>query len=368
MKRSSVIFVGFFTDHKPWKESTPMGSIHKPPLANEWAEGSRHRVVTFDGGAHRAQSDTVTGLPFYGNLYMGRVNPEDYKPTPHNLQPMKNMGNQKFMPDDDPEIRSHLDRCPYFALCDMVVWHGMHHEFLDPGVLSDEEHHLLLLHSRAYYEKWKEIHAKPREIAPRLRIKRGRFAKCEAILDHLRVDRAQQEKLIERFLDDASLIAMNPNLWLTANLDPTLRLHLTGQIFEGILNEEKQRELFELLDRMRTFVVLRTDKPQLYQPLTGPPEGTYEKIVVNYRDVPTLWNFYKLLGLPSYSGQLKVKKFVGADGVSRTVTINSEDDFFDLTMSNFFNPNLNISGESTSRFVITVDEKTRSQNAVGRWF
>ena len=186
------------------------------------------RFLRFGHGNYGSTSSSelgyTGGLGHFGNLYQGRVNPDDHQPR----------GDQKKVPrslydyipvyaDEDPVIKQKLEKCPYFALADMCVWQGMAPTFLDPGLLTKEEHHLLLLFSRAYYEKWRDIHSKPREFAPRARKKLGAFDKCAQVFEYCRIPLEKIRDAQKLYFDDASLIAMHPRLWITAHLEDSLR-------------------------------------------------------------------------------------------------------------------------------------------------
>lgn len=299
------------------------------------------------------------GMDFFGNMYQGRVNAEDY--TPPQAHSRYEQFKTKFTfnktyADDDPVIRAKIDRCPYFALSDMVVWHGMAPTFLDPGLLTTEEHHLLLLHSRMYYEKWTEIHAKPRECAPKIRIKYGRFSKTSEILDYIGVPAETKERLAIAKMDDASLIGMNPNLWATAHLDAQLRDQLTGRVFTQCdVTEHDQELIFALLDRMRTLVVHRRDTR---------PEQTIE---IPYSEITTLWDLHKLLGLDSYSGQIKCYNWYD-EGARKVISMGDEDNFFDFKIYNFYKANIRALGNFDARAQLTVESNTRAESALGSWF
>ena len=328
------------------------------------------------------------GLPFYGNLYQGRVNPEDYQPSQYSTSEEARaalLTYQKVYADDDPYIRVKLDKCPYFALCDMVVWHGMAPTYLDPGLLTNEEHHLLLLFSRAYYEKWKQIHSVPREVAPKPRIKKGRFELSRRIFLYAGCSEAQIKAAQDLLIDDASFIGMQPGLWATAHLDEKVRDHLTGRVLEFAgITESQMKDIFETLQRMRTIVVRRRDQARQrpFAISSGDPDevvpsnqGLAEHeiedtglLTFSFSEVPTLFDLHKVLGLDSYTGQIKCHTYTDANGTEQTLSISDEDVYFDLLVTSFFKARLEMTTGSTSPIILTVEEKTRSEAAKGRWF
>jgi hypothetical protein len=354
------------------------------------------RLQAMTGGVGMGMDKAMGGLPFYGNMYMGRVNPDDYQPSQYSTSEEARsafLTYQKVYADDDPYIRVKLDKCPYFALCDMVVWHGMAPTFLDPGLLTNEEHHLLLLYSRAYYEKWEAIHSLPREIAPKPRIKKGRFELARRLMEHAACDKHQIKRAQDLLIDDASFVGMNPNLWRTAHLDEGLRNTLTGRVLEFAgLTETQMADIFETLERMRTIVVKRKDVNRFNDnvfAITG--EVDHEAAVrarevseasvtldtgddglefqqFKFADAYTLYNLYKLLGLESYTGQLKCYSYIDRQQTPLQISINDEDIYFDYLVTSFFKANLHITTGSTSPFAITVEDKTRAEFATGRWF
>ena len=330
----------------------------------------------------RGEPERATGgIPFYGNLYQGRVNPEDYQPSQYSTNEEARtamLTYQRVYADDDPYIRAKLDKCPYFALCDLCVWHGMAPTFLDPGLLTTEEHHLLLLYSRGYYEKWSEIHSKPREVAPKPRIKKGRFDLSRRLFQHARCSEAQIRKAQDLLIDDASFFGMNPKLWRHAHLDEKVRDHLTGRVLEFAgLTESQMADIFATLERMRSIVVRRRDDaPTDHVAIEGAVDsravaatvdGDY--LTFNYRDVPTLFDLYKSLGLQTYSGQLKCYSFIDRVGTEITMSFSDEDVYFDFLVSNFLRAALEVPEPgSTSPYVITVEAKTRAEATRGKWF
>lgn len=309
------------------------------------------------------------GLPFLGNMYQGRVNPEDYQPSQYSTRDEARQDLlciNKIYADDDPYIRAKMDKCPYFALCDLVVYSGMAPTFLDPGLLTTEEHHHLLLHSRAYYEKWTDIHSKPREFAPKIRRKKGRFVFTKRIFDYAAVPQHVQKRAEEMMIDDSMFVAMDPSLWKSAHLDERLRDELTGRVLEMAgVSETQMDDIFGMLRRLRTFVVKRKDLPEGDEDPAADENGF---ITFNYRDCPTLWNVYKNLGLPTYSGQLKLHSFVDAQGTPVSLSLATEDDYFDFLMTNFYRGDMSTPHGSPSRYVVTVEAKTRAQAAMGKWF
>ena len=323
------------------------------------------------------------GLPFYGNLYQGRVNADDWQPSQYSTSQEARVAMLTFSrtyADDDPYIRAKMDKCPYFALCDLVVWHGMAPTFLDPGLLTTEEHHLLLLFSRAYYEKWLEIHSKPREVAPRPRIKKGRFEVSARLLKFVGADAHQIKKARDLLIDDASFAGMKPGLWSSAHLDEKVRDHLTGRCLEFIgLKERQMDELFEMLERMRSVVVKRRDKRAKLFALPGATDvsakSTYYNeddedgyLTFSFKDASTLHDLHTLLGLPSYSGQLKCYNFVDKHNTEHHVSLVDEDTYFDLLIQSFFGARLEVPSGSTSPFVITVEAETTAEQIKGRVF
>uniref|UniRef100_A0A7S1LDG4 Uncharacterized protein n=1 Tax=Neobodo designis TaxID=312471 RepID=A0A7S1LDG4_NEODS len=322
------------------------------------------------------------GVPFYGNLYQGRVNPDDYQPSQYSTNEEARaamLTYQKVYADDDPYIRVKLDKCPYFALCDMVVWHGMAPTYLDPGLLTAEEHHLMLLFSRGYYEKWKQIHSVVREVAPKPRIKKGRFALSRRLMEYAGCSEHQIKRAQDLLIDDASFIGMKPGLWSTAHLDESLRDHLTGRVLEFAgLSEAQMADIFDTLERMRTVVVRRRDtrRKRAFAITTGQDDfqATSEaedaepaSLTFQFSEVPTLFDLHKVLGLESYSGQLKCHTYVDPDGTERSISISDEDVYFDYLVNSFYQARLELTTGSTSPFVITVEEHTRAEAAKGRW-
>ena len=318
------------------------------------------------------------GVPFYGNLYQGRVNSMDYNPPMADGEYGKTQeALLKLRPvyrDDDPAIRAKLDRCPYFALNDMCVWHGMDPKFLDPGVLSDDEHHLLLLYSRSYYDKWKKIHAQPREFAPALRIKRGRFDLTRELLDMLCVPTEQQEKLNDLGFDDSCLIALHPKKWVTAHLDPRLRDLLTGRVLEiaGVAQYQRDR-LYDTINHMRTICIVRKDlnhdREEYRNSMWQDRYEDEERLFFPYSGVRTLHDLHTRLGLETYTGQVKLYNFYDETKTRLTLTLADEDAYFDFLVRNFYNANLTLYGQpSLSRYTLVVESFENVKRNSGRWF
>lgn len=318
--------------------------------------------------------NSAGGLPFYGNIYSGRVNSEAYIPPPKIGSGL--IGPKKFT-HEDPEVRAKMDACPYFALCDMVVWHNMDPQFLDPGMLNREEHQLLLLYSRAYYEKWAALHSKADVCFPRVRTRLGqsdvmtqlfRMVGCPSDT----VEIARREFL----LDDVSLIAMKPDLWETAHMDEALRDHLSGRVLEFLgLNEVQQRNFFQILDQMRRIVVRRRD--MISELDNSPiPEDVVGETIVPYAEAVTLHEFSTHLGIQPYNGQVKVYNMLDERNTRVCLTINNEDTFFDFLITNFYKANLSLAtmgdiadaNDATARYVITIAAEGQQLQQIGRWF
>nr|CCC90114.1 conserved hypothetical protein [Trypanosoma congolense IL3000] len=303
------------------------------------------------------------GVPFYGNIYAGRVDTQNYVPPPQEgsglIKPHSNVW-------DDPQIRARIERCPYFALCDQVVWHNMDPAFLDPGLLSAEEHQLLLLFCRAYYEKWKVIHRRPPNALPRVRIKYGSTAVLDEILELLDVPPNVRHSLVKEYqLDDASLVAMEPECWSTAYLDPFNRDHFSGRVLEFCGMDDSTREKFYLLLRqMRRIVIVRRDTAE------------EERLVLPFSAGPTLYDLSKVLGIEPYGGQLKVYDYVDMQQTQHVITLKDEDSYFDYLVTTFFKANLrkatlcDVADDTdyTARYTITVEPFTAAEKRVGKWF
>ena len=359
----------------------------------------------FTGASSGAFSDSVGGIPFYGNIYSGRINTEAYIPPPSGGGSGL-IGPQKFSIQDDPAIKAKINACPYFALCDLVVWHNMDPQFLDPGIVTREEHQLLLLYSRAYYEKWSVLHSKADVTFPRVRIRYGESVIVRALLNKIKGDEEQAFALVKEMLfDDAALIGMSgyvdpdqiaqeeavalgassatpsttasssslvqsaaleaaphPDgtgaefaakgpLWETVLLDEAVRDHLSGRVldFAG-LSLRQQRDFFNMVDQMRRLVVIRKD---LVDSETGAPVEM--KVVIPYREAITLYDLYTQLGLRPYSGQIKVYDLLVDDYASMNpngmgtatstricLTLRDEDSYFDFLLTNFYRANLDL--------------------------
>ncbi|CCW60639.1 unnamed protein product [Phytomonas sp. EM1] len=309
------------------------------------------------------------GMPFYGNLYAGRVESQNYLPPRQGGSSLLEKGGSLW---EDSAVRAKIERCPYFALCDQVLYHNMDPAYLDPGLLTKEEHHLLLLFSRAYYEKWRVIHEKPPTGLPRIRIPYGRTQVLDEILSLLKVSPAVAETLKKDYLlDDASLIAMNPRCWDTAYLDPFNMDHFSGRVLEfGDMPKSQRDRFFLVLDQMRRIVVERRDT-------MDSNGGVPERLVLPFVKGVTLYDLYKELDLPPYSGQLKVYDLVDRRNTKLIQTLKDEDTYFDFLVLCFFKPNLRQAVLSedladevdhTCRYTITVEPFTTKERRVGRWF
>jgi len=334
------------------------------------------------------------GIPFYGNMYQGALDRDDLNPPAHpymkdtEVSYMHEKGegisitgpgtgkkiNQKKVLhlkgdelnwkqrsiEDEPEVKAALDRCPYFALCDMCVWHRMDPQFLDPGVLSTEEHHLLLLFSRAYYEKWRVIHARMTPYGVRIRKRIGPHKLLKKIFTMLGVDSMVMNRLLyDYWLDDSMLIGMNCDLWLTANLPQSLK----GQIDCSCLTLagiplRTQEFFFTILEKMRTLRVVREDMEALQTPF-GQKGGIVP--FVNYRDAVTFFDFSRKLGVPPYSGQCTAQLGEVLDDfhkVLRTYSFIDEDTYFDFLYGSFYDPDFDAMFDpdavSCSKYVVRV--------------
>lgn len=322
------------------------------------------RFFHFNGTAYGATSGNALGYTgalggFYGNLYQGRVSSEDYAPKggPLEKQNTHLYIERPTYADDDPQIRPKLDKCPYFALCDMVVWHGMAPTYLDPGLLTREEHHLLLLFSRAYYEKWREIHSHPREFASKARVKLGRFSKCIQIFEHLNIPYEKIKKAQQLYFDDSSLIAMHPNLWVSAHMDDILRDQLTGRVLRkaGFADDEVDR-VVRILESMRTLLVRRSDLPG----------DDKKETIVPFREAPTLYDLYRHLELRGDQHVVKCHNYIVEGMPKRTITLGGEDQYFDFCVDTFFEANPAIAEtNSAARFVLSIDPMTRLEAGFG---
>ncbi|KPA82292.1 hypothetical protein ABB37_03397 [Leptomonas pyrrhocoris] len=305
------------------------------------------------------------GLPFYGNLYTGRVDSQNYLPPRQGGSGLLDNNSTLW---DNPAIREKLQSCPYFALSDQVMYHNMDPVYLDPGLLSPEEHQLLLLFSRAYYEKWKEIHRRPPHPLPQLRINYGSTKLLDDILFMLDVQPAVGEILKKEYaVDDASLIGMNPNLWSSAYLDPANMDQLSGRVLEFAgVQEPTRRKFFLLLEQMRRIKVHRRDLPS----------GEEKVEIVPFHFGVTLFDLCKYLGLGPYNGQLKVYDMVDMAGTMRAETLKSEDVYFDFLIALFFRADIRNATltdladaqDNTCRYTVTVEPFTADDRRKGRWF
>lgn len=319
------------------------------------------RRLHFGGVAYGATSGNqlgyTGGLGHFGNLYQGRVSPEDYnvKGGPLKAQNKHLYIEQPTYADDDPTIRPKLDKCPYFALCDMVVWHGMAPTYLDPGLLTKEEHHLLLLYSRAYYEKWREIHSHPREFASKARIKLGRYTKCIQVFEYLNIEYPKIKKAQQLYFDDSSLIAMQPNLWVTAHMDDVVRDQLTGRVLrQAGFSDDEVDKVARLLDAMRTILVRREDLPE------------QQEVLVPFRDAPTLHDLYSYCKLRGDQHVVKCRNYQTEGMPKRTITMGGEDMYFDFCIDTFYEANPAVSEHNAAgRFVLSVDPMTRLEAGFG---
>lgn len=375
------------------------------------------------GSGRMAPAAAVGGIPHFGNIYAGRVNPESYNAPPisgntstykkRSLATFRELNTKRSTMYDDPVVRKMIDECPYFSLCDNVVWQRISPEFLDPGVVSDEEHQLLLLHSRAYFEKWKIIHARPDQgsMGPKMYTTYGQSSKLEEVCDYIGIS-PEVVKVMKRkphLIDDASLIAMSDKAWTGANLDEKMRDDLTGMtlVDAGVAPEHLQ-ELFEVLDKMRSFVIIRKDLAKLRERATAaaaeavdekgnPVEGAgasvelpgdtdwhKEVVHVKFSDAITCYDLYQRLGLQPYNGQLKAYGWLDkSNRMRRTMTIRTEDDFFDFLMSAFYNSNVRLHMANRishmdpqelyqhgplSATVLTVVPETSEEVSKGRYF
>lgn len=331
-------------------------------------EGTRRLLMQgerafFQPGASPMAS--TGGLPFYGNLYTGRVDSQNYLP-PH--QGGSGLLEKNTTLWDNPAIREKLLACPYFALSDQVMYHNMDPVYLDPGLLSPEEHQLLLLASRAYYEKWTTIYRRPPNPLPQLRIQYGMTKLLDDILFLLDVKPAVCEVLKKEYaVDDASLIGMNPNLWSAAFLDPANMDQLSGRVLEFAgMEEPTRRKFFLLLDQMRRIKVHRRDLPN----------GEERVEVVPFHYGVTLFDLCKFLGLKPYNGQLKVYDMVDMQGTMRAETLKTEDVYFDFLIALFYRADIRAAtlsdladaNDNTCRYTITVEPFSADERRKGRWF
>eukprot|EP00760_Papus_ankaliazontas_P008544 PhM_4_TR1387/c0_g1_i1/m.12781 len=348
------------------------------------------------------------GIPFsgVGNIYNRPANPDDYKPERANYKhnpkgagkgtlgsvasgtrfvDYNNNSKNQYMADDvNPSLQNTVDQCPYFALCDMAVWFGMDPAYLSPGLLNQEEHHLLLLHSRAYFEKWKAIHSSPREFMPHKRIKRGKSSLLHLVC-HVSNASEFYDKLVENMVDDASLIAMKPTLWSSAYLEPRMRSQLTGTVLQQLgMPPEKQNMFHNTIDSMRCFRVnicrgagrhLRHATKDAYvdEDIESDPHRAYDVVeerIVHFRDAITLYDLYEHIGIrDQYNGQIRVHNF---GETRKMVSLRHEDDYFDFMYECFMEPdfvaNPPIPGACSTRFELDVLPQTVSVSNTGVWF
>mmetsp|Transcript_59928 Transcript_59928/g.69388 ORF Transcript_59928/g.69388 Transcript_59928/m.69388 type:complete len:341 (+) Transcript_59928:77-1099(+) len=321
-------------------------------------------------GNTSAYVNSTGGVPFYGNIYAGRVHSAAWTPPPQSGSGLlRNSGGSLW---DDPGVQAKIKSCPYFALCDQVLWHNMDPNYLDPGLLTVEEHQLLLLFSRAYFDKWRSIHTRPENPGPRLRITYGDTSMLKQICDVLGVDAATQRSLIKEFLmDDAGLIGMNPRCWHTAYLDPANRDQLSGRVLEYAgLSVNQRQSFFRLLDQMRRIRIRRKDKP------VG-PTGDVEVDVIPFHEGATLYDLHVRLGLEPYSGQLKAYDLVDGRGTPLTMTLQDEDTYFDFLVLSFYKANIQLATlqesmaddtDCTTRYSLTVEPVKARDAAIGQWF
>lgn len=236
------------------------------------------------------------GLPFYGNVFSGRVNPQNYNPARQGGGLLDAPANACDGLWSNPAIRARVESCPYFALCDQVVYHNMDPAYLDPGVLTPEEHHLLLLFSRAYFHKWKTIKSRPPPAAPRIRLEYGATDLLDEIGALLDVPPSVLRTLKKEYsVDDSSLIAMEPALWVCAYLDPANLDILSGRVLDfADMTASTQEKFFTLLRQMRRIHVIRRDGVGA----TPSNEEDEQHLVVPFRCAVTLYELYTYLGLP----------------------------------------------------------------------
>ncbi|EPY24735.1 hypothetical protein STCU_07031 [Strigomonas culicis] len=240
--------------------------------------------------------------------------------------------------------------------------------YLDPGLLTPEEHQLLLLYSRAYYEKWKAIHRRPPNGATRIRIRYGSCDLLDRMLGHLDVPAEVRDTLKREYLvDDSCLIGMNPDVWSTAYFDPANLDHLSGRVLGfADMAEEAQHKFFALLHQMRRLHIVRKDVPGVVE----------QHLVVPYSEGVTLYDLCQALKIAPYAGQLKVYNMLDLQGTVQTLTIGDEDAYFDFLVTSFYKADLlratfgELADKSdyTTRYTITVEPFTAAERRVGRWF
>jgi len=239
----------------------------------------------------------------------------------------------------------------------MATWHKMDMQYLDPGLLTNEEHHLLLLHSRAYFEKWKAIHTNPRDYMPQKRIKRGTTVLLKRVSDVAGLSSTQFQSLADALVDDCALIAMKPRLWTTAHLDPKLREQFTGTVLnKAAMTPSQQKTFFECLDSLRAYRVQTAN-------------GTER--VIQFSETPTLWDLYLHLGLGEgmYNGQLRVLDFQER---GKVISLRNEDDFFDFLYYGFVDgefPNGSpYPGQACTKYEIQILPESYTKARTGVWF
>ena len=320
------------------------------------------------------------GVPFYGSIYGSKYTHEEA----HNFRSDKvhtlldkGMHPRPSYNDEDPIIRAALDKCPYFSLCDMCIWGGMDPEYLDPGVLSGEEHQLLLLHGRSYFDKWKVIHKDIRDVAPGLRIKKGSYNLVFELCRMLSIPESAQSYLCNNMFDDATLVAFKTNKWKTANIEPKLRDLITGKVLEKAGVREYQIErLNECLSKMRTIKIVRKDGIQdkhemardYKQNMWQDDHSEDDVLVLEYKQARTLYDLYTRLGLDPYNGHIKLYNYYDAEGTRLTLTLSNEDEYFDFLQYNFYGANLHLYGyESMSKYTLVV-ERLENVEKKGEWF
>lgn len=350
---------------------------------------------------------TAGGLPFYGNIYSGRVDSQNYVPPRQGGGTGLIDGDRTKSLWDNPLLQAKMRQCPYFALCDQVLYHNMDPSYLDPGVLTPQEHQLLLLFSRSYYEKWKVIHRRPATAVPRIRIKYGTSTLLDELLSLVDCPEEVREALkLEYQLDDSSLIAMEPSCWTTAYLDPHNMDHFSGRVLDfADMPVEAQKKFFLALDQMRRIKIIRKDicpraaerrrreafgdHPASYAALrkdsegrrlgvegqrAGHEDGVEEMVIPFYYGV-TLFDLYKYLQLTPYSGQLKVYDYIDLDGTPKVITLKDEDTYFDFLIALFYRANLRLAtlssvadhNDHTCRYTITVEPFTSEEKRSGSW-
>ncbi|RNF11184.1 hypothetical protein TraAM80_01115 [Trypanosoma rangeli] len=129
-----------------------------------------------------------------------------------------------------------------------------------------------------------------------MRIKYCATHLLDDMLELLGTPEKVRQPLVKEFqLDDASLIAMNPDCWETAYLDPFNRDHFSGRVLEFAgMDEPLRTRFFLLLQQMRRLIVVRKDTTE------------DQRIVFPFTAGVTLFDLYKHLGLDPYNGQMKI--------------------------------------------------------------